>query len=68
MKRIYIPLPDEEGRLAILTHLLTGECFFLRPLSRRTSRAGRRGEEAALLPVGLPRDVNVANFSQQPAD
>lgn len=24
VKRIYIPLPDEEGRLAILTHLLAG--------------------------------------------
>jgi spastin len=25
VKRIYIPLPDEDGRLAILRHLLTGE-------------------------------------------
>jgi SpoVK/Ycf46/Vps4 family AAA+-type ATPase len=26
VKRIYIPLPDEEGRLAILRHLLNGAC------------------------------------------
>jgi hypothetical protein len=29
VKRIYIPLPDEEGRLAILTHLLTGGRVFI---------------------------------------
>lgn len=40
VKRIYIPLPDADGRAAILTHLLQGSSSSSRPGSRPASSGG----------------------------
>jgi spastin len=42
VKRIYIPLPDADGRTAILTHLLQGSSSSSRPGSRPNSGGGSK--------------------------
>jgi spastin len=55
VKRIYIPLPDAEGRAAILTHLLQGSSGSSRPGSRPPSGGGSSSSKPSGVQHALSR-------------
>ncbi|GFR46334.1 hypothetical protein Agub_g7903, partial [Astrephomene gubernaculifera] len=65
-KRIYIPLPDEEGRMAVLTHLLKGQAHRLSSADLHSLVSATAGYSASDL-AALCKEAAMAPLRELPA-